>query len=80
MHHRVTRTARARRRSGRQKRPSGAFLERGRVPRGVVGVKRRGVGEWQGLEMKSEVFGNTGLIIVRYGIFREEERMRVAAG
>ena len=33
MHHRVTRTARARRRSGGQKRPSGAFLERGRVRR-----------------------------------------------
>ena len=35
MHHRVTRTARARRRSGGQKRPSGAFLERGRVPDGA---------------------------------------------
>ena len=33
--HRVTRTARARRRSGGQKRPSGAFLERGRVPDGA---------------------------------------------
>ena len=32
---RVTRTARARRRSGGQKRPSGAFLERGRVPDGA---------------------------------------------
>ena len=46
----------------------------------MAGVERRGVGEWQGLEMKSEGFGNTGLIIVRYGIFREEERMRLAAG
>ena len=35
VHHRVTRTARARRRSGGQKRPSGAFLERGRVPDGA---------------------------------------------
>ena len=35
MHHRVTRTARARRRSGGQKRPSGAVLERGRVPDGA---------------------------------------------
>ena len=35
MHHRVTRTARARRRSGGQNRPSGAFLERGRVPDGA---------------------------------------------
>ena len=35
MHHRVTRTARARRRSGGQKRPSRAFLERGRVPDGA---------------------------------------------
>lgn len=35
MHHRVTRTARARRRSGGQKGPSGAFLERGRVPDGA---------------------------------------------
>ena len=35
MHHRVTRTARARRRSGGQKRPGGAFLERGRVPDGA---------------------------------------------
>ena len=35
MQHRVTRTARARRRSGGQKRPSGAFLERGRVPDGA---------------------------------------------
>ena len=35
MHHRVTRKARARRRSGGQKRPSGAFLERGRVPDGA---------------------------------------------
>ena len=36
VHHRVTRTARARRRSGGQKRPSGAFLERGRVPDGAA--------------------------------------------
>ena len=35
VHHRVTRTVRARRRSGGQKRPSGAFLERGRVPDGA---------------------------------------------
>ena len=35
MHHRVTRTARARRRSGGQKRHSAAFLERGRVPDGA---------------------------------------------
>ena len=35
VHHRVTRTARARRQSGGQKRPSGAFLERGRVPDGA---------------------------------------------
>ena len=35
VHHRVTRTARARRRSGGQKRPSEAFLERGRVPDGA---------------------------------------------
>lgn len=34
VHHRVTRTARARRRSGGQKRPSGAFLRRGRFPYG----------------------------------------------
>ena len=52
MHHRVTRTARARRRSGGQKRPSGAFLERGRVPGNVAGVERRGDGERQGLEIK----------------------------
>ena len=63
MHHRVTRTARARRRSGGQKRPSGAFLERGRVPGNVAGVERRGVGERQGLEIKKvqvckSVYGN----------------------
>ena len=63
MHHRVTRTARARRRSGGQKRPSGAFLERGRVPGNVAGVERRGDGERQGLEIKKvqvckSVYGN----------------------
>ena len=63
MHHRVTRTARARRRSGGQKRPSGAFLERGRVPGNVAGVERRGDGEKQGLEIKKvqvckSVYGN----------------------
>ena len=63
MHHRVTRTARARRRSGGQKRPSGAFLERGRVPGNVAGVERRGDGERQGLEIKKvqvckRVYGN----------------------
>ena len=41
MHHRVTRTARARRRSGGQKRPSGAFLERGRVPDGAPKIALR---------------------------------------
>lgn len=63
MQHRVTRTARARRRSGGQKRPSGAFLERGRVPGNVAGVERRGDGERQGLEIKKvqvckRVYGN----------------------
>ena len=63
VHHRVTRTARARRRSGGQKRPSGAFLERGRVPGNVAGVERRGDGERQGLEIKKvqvckSVYGN----------------------
>ncbi len=63
MHHRVTRTARARRRSGGQKRPSGAFLERGRVPGNVAGVERRGDGERQGLKIKKvqvckSVYGN----------------------
>ena len=63
MHRRVTRTDRARRRSGGQKRPSGAFLERGRVPGNVAGVERRGDGERQGLEIKKvqvckRVYGN----------------------
>ena len=63
MHHRVTRTARARRRSGGQKRPGGAFLERGRVPGNVAGVERRGDGERQGLEIEKvqvckSVYGN----------------------
>ena len=63
MQHRVTRPARARRRSGGQKRPSGAFLERGRVPGNVAGVERRGDGERQGLEIKKvqvckSVYGN----------------------
>ena len=78
MHHRVTRTARARRRSGGQKRPSGAVLERGRVPGNVAGVERRGDGERQGLEIKKCKFARgfmatISLMVVCCEIFSIEE-------
>ena len=54
---------RAAARKCRKERPSGAFLERGRVPGNVAGMERRGDGERQGLEIKKvqvckSVYGN----------------------